>query len=96
MNIPLVFIYKFCENENLIKTSGEPREQHLSEVQQWKLKVKFIISNNLKFVSKSFNSIVVYTLNKVITLKHRIYQDYIHSLSDDWWVCILVFYIKKM
>ena len=33
----MVFIYKFCKHENFIQPPGEPREQHLDDVQPTKL-----------------------------------------------------------
>ena len=33
VNLPMVFIYKFCKKElPAIQPSGKPREQHLGEV----------------------------------------------------------------
>ena len=34
MNLPMVFIYKFCTKEIEVQPPGEPREQHLGEVRQ--------------------------------------------------------------
>ena len=31
VKLPMVFIYKFCQKENLIQPLEEPREQHLDE-----------------------------------------------------------------
>ena len=46
MDLPLVFIYKFYTKEIRIQPLGEPRAQHLGEVRQGALKLKFDISNN--------------------------------------------------
>ena len=32
MNLPIVFIYKFCKTEILNQPPGEPREHHLGDV----------------------------------------------------------------
>ena len=45
MNLPLVFIYKCVSERNLNPTPGEPREQHLDEVRQGTIKLKFNTSN---------------------------------------------------
>ena len=47
MNLPLVFINKFYQKETQIQPPGEPREQHLGEVRQGTLKLKFNIMQSL-------------------------------------------------
>ena len=41
MNLPVIFIYKFCKKANLIQPPGEPREQQLGEFQERTLKLIF-------------------------------------------------------
>ena len=54
MNLPMVFIYKFCTKEIEVQPPGEPREQHLGEVQAAQ---KFNINNHHNFFSESSNGI---------------------------------------
>ena len=49
-NLPLVFIYKFYKKEIQIQPPREPREQHLGEIRQETLKLKFNISNHHNFL----------------------------------------------
>ena len=46
MNLPLVFIYKFYQNEIQIQQPGKPREQHLGE---GTLKFKLDVRNRRNF-----------------------------------------------
>ena len=49
VNLPLVFIYKFYQKEIKIKDQEESQEQHLGEVRQGTLKLKFNVRNLRNF-----------------------------------------------
>ena len=65
MNLPLVFIYKFYQNEIQIQQPGKPREQHLGE---GTLKFKLDARNRRNFLENlpivSSNSIYLFLFCK--------------------------------
>jgi hypothetical protein len=70
VSLPMVNLYKFCKREILIQPPGEPREQHLGDVQPKKFKLQtetdlsFRLSM-LKNIKNNFDVIFISTFGMV-------------------------------